>query len=193
MLKFICILIVLFALTSCGNGDNTPIMQDETFPVPEAVTETVAYIEEITDDEEVETTHAIPDVFSFSLGDAIIEMDQNMVDVIEMLGTPMGEFVIPSCAFDGYDRVFSFPGIQIHTYPLGDDDFVHTISLRDDTVTTKNGIFLGRSFVDVKEAYGDEFTQEYGMVTFTRGQTTLSFLIENNMVIAITYGLTLDI
>jgi len=77
-----------------------------------------------------------PPEFALIYKDTLIEMDQDMTYVLEKLGEPLGVFEAPSCAFDGIDRIFSYPGIQIHTYPKGDDDYVHTISLRDDSVRT---------------------------------------------------------
>ena len=132
-----------------------------------------------------------PEGFVFPFQGITIHMDQDMAEILEQLGEPLGVFEAPSCAFDGIDRIFSFPGIQIHTYPDGDLDFVHTISLRDDSVTTMNGIYLGSSFDDVIAAYGSDYTQEFGMFTFTIGQTTLSFFIEDDMVIGILYELIL--
>ena len=198
MVKFACLLLFLLTLTACGDGGVVPAVQAEAYLEQDASTDenVGAPYNENGDgamEYEAEPEPAAPTVFALNLGGNVIEMDQNMEDVIQMLGEPMGVFEAPSCAFDGIDRVFRFPGVQIHTYPLGDEDFVHTISLRDDTVTTTGGIFLGQSLEDVKAVYGEDFVQEYGMFTFTRGQTTLSFLIEGNVVIAITYGLLLDI
>ena len=130
--------------------------------------------------------------FAFAMGAFVIEMDQNIAHVLDMLGEPLGVFEAPSCAFDGIDRIFSYPGVQIHTYPEGDDDFVHTISLRDDSVRTMGGIYLGNSPDAVFDAYGDGYEQEFGMFTYTRGMTTLSFYIENDMVLSITYGLIMQ-
>jgi len=127
--------------------------------------------------------------FAFAIQGVTIYMDQDIDIVLEQLGEPLGVFEAPSCAFDGIDRIFSFPGVQIHTYPEGELDFVHTISIRDDSVTTMGGIYLGSSWEDVLAAYGNDYEQEFGMVTFTRGQTTLSFFIEDDMVTGITYEL----
>ena len=82
-----------------------------------------------------------------------------------------------------------FPGVQVHTIPIGDANFVHTISISDDTVSTAEGIMLGSSFEDLIGAYGHDFVREYGMYTFTRGHTSISFFIDRGMVIAITYEL----
>ena len=197
MLKLACFLVVLVAMTGCGGDGLASNVQAEA-PAQQDQTVVAAYSHEEPEEAEAdqeasaEAALIVPEVFSFTFGGNVIEMDQNINEVLAMLGEPMRVFEAPSCAFDGIDRVFGFPGVQIHTYPLDGEDFVHTISLRDDTVSTTGGIFLGQSLDDVIEVYGNDYTQEYGMFTFAIGQTTLSFLVENNVVIAITYGLTLD-
>ena len=137
--------------------------------------------------------------FTLEFSGFTIYMDQNMNDVLAALGEPLGVFEAPSCAFDGIDRIFSYPGIQIHTYPVGDEDFVHTISIRDDSVLIKSDNYasstlffhLGSSWDAVKSIFGTDYHRDFDMFTFTRGNTTLAFLVEDDMVTAITYGLTI--
>jgi len=130
--------------------------------------------------------------FTFTLGGFVIEMDQNITEVIGALGEPIGFFEAPSCAFDGIDRIYAYPGVQIHTYPKGEEDHVHTVSLRDDSVMTEGGIYLGASLNMVALAYGDDYEFDTGMYQYTRGRTTLAFYIEDNMVTGITYGLVME-
>lgn len=130
--------------------------------------------------------------FALTVNNFTIYMDQNIQEVLDAFGEPLGVFELPSCAFDGIDRIFSFPGLQIHTYPLDDSDFVHTVSIRDDSILTQNGIYLGNSWEDVLAAYGSDYDHEFGMFTFTKGVTKLQFLVEDDMVVAITYGLIMN-
>ena len=131
-----------------------------------------------------------PSLFALEVNGFLIEMDQDIDYVLEALGEPLGVFVAPSCAFDGEDRVFQYPSLQIHTYPVGDNDFVHTISLRDDNIrTTEGGIRLGSGFDDVIAAYGSDYVKDFNMYTFTRERTTLEFYILDGMVLGITFGL----
>jgi len=127
--------------------------------------------------------------FYFVFHGVAIHMDQDMAYLLPQLREPLGVFEAPSCAFDGIDRIFGFPGMQVHTYPDDDLDRVHTISILDDSVSTPSGIFLGSGWNEVVAAYGDDYEQEIGMFTFTQGQTTLSFFVENDIVIGITFGL----
>ena len=133
--------------------------------------------------EEAEAAFAL-DYYGFT-----IQMDQNMEEVLGALSEPLGIFEAPSCAFEGIDRIYRFPGMQIHTYPLGEEDFVHTISIRDDSIFIHGDIYMGNSWEDVTAVYGDGYEQDVDMFTYTRGSTTLSFLVEEGNVTAITFGL----
>ena len=127
--------------------------------------------------------------FAFDFGNTTINLNQNISEIIPRVGEPLGIHQTPSCAFEGYDRIFRFPGIQLHTFPQGDNDFIQIISLWDDSITTQEGVYIGASWSDVLATYGTNFYQEMNMKTFTRGNTTLSFYVQNNQVIEITYAL----
>ena len=129
------------------------------------------------------------DGFALTLRGTVVNLNQNMTEVISALGEPLGVHESPSCAFDGYDRIFMFPGVQIHTFPQGDQDFVHIISIMDDSITTPGGIFLGSSWDNVLAAYGDDYEHEHRKFTFTRGNTALSFFVDDGTVYEITFEL----
>ena len=132
------------------------------------------------------------DGFVFEYGGSKIYMDEDMAGVLARLGEPRNVFEAPSCAFDGVDRVYDYPSIDIRTYPEGGTDFVHTVNLRDDGVTTPEGLYLGSGVDEVLAAYGNVYTLEMGLYTYEKGETYLSFLVENDEVISITYGLNLQ-
>jgi len=131
-------------------------------------------------------------LFNFEFRGNVLSLNQDMNDVLDLLGEPTGVRQTPSCAFEGYDRIFGFGAINVHTYPLGDDNFVQVISIRDDSVTTVNGIRLGDSWEDVLAAYGIDYEQNFSIYTFTRGNTTLAFFIEDGIVVEITYSLLFE-
>lgn len=200
MKRVILILILAsFVLTACGSADGAgsqgaeikttgSVTGDET--AGEAETRSPADGDAPADDRPEETEGA---EFALRIEDSIIEMDQNIKQVIDMLGEPIKEFKAPSCVFDdGIDRVFMYPGVQIHTYPKGDEDYIHTIDIKNDNIRTMGGIKLYASLKAVLNAYGNDFELESDMYTYTRGRTTLSFLIENDMVTSIVYGLVIE-
>jgi len=185
----------LFLLTACGDGQ-ADTGRDSHDPEPvttndpqngngNPATETPNNDSSHSDNPDQQGT---PD-FALRVGDFLIEMDQDIEKVLAAIGEPQGIFVAPSCAFDGEDRIFQYSNIQIHTYPKGEADLVHTISLRDDTIRTTEGrIRLGSNQQDMLEMYGDEYEYDNGMYTYTRGSTLLEFYVEDGIVTGITYG-----
>ena len=129
-----------------------------------------------------------PTAFFFKIGDTVVNLNEDINNVIAGAGEPVGVLELPSCAFDGMDRVFRYPGADLYTYPVGDNDFVYNIAFFDDTIrTAEGGIRLGSSLQAVLDAYGEDYEFDAGMYKFTRGKTALSFLTDNDSVIGITY------
>ena len=134
-----------------------------------------------------------PDVFIFSLGGFDIDMNENISFVVGKLGEPIGIMVLPSCAFDGDDRIYRYPGAELYTYPIGEEDFIHTVSFYDDTIrTAEGGVRLGSKLQAVLDAYGDNYEFDAGLYKFIRGKTTLEFLVSDDIVIGITHRYKLD-
>jgi len=195
---------LLIGLAACGSeggsgGAGTIVAAGHTAAVAQP-TETAdpARLDDIECDECIDGSNIVVPAgaggssgFSLPLRGTVVHMNQDIAEVITALGEPLGVHISPSCAFDGYDRIFLFPGVQIHTFPQGERDFVHIISVMDDSVVTEGGIFLGSEWHDVLDAYGQTYEQEFSKFTFNRNGTNLSFFVENDMVIAITYELVL--
>ena len=183
----------VFGLMGCA-GENAPV---ESVPVVEvAANEPIIALE---DEERYETESSVPTIeanaspFYLPLGGVDIKLGANIDEIKSAIGNPIAEFKMPSCAFDGTDIVYRFPGVQVHTIPIDGANFVHTIMLTDDTVGTPGGIILGASFEDLIGVYGYGYVREYGMYTFTREHTSISFFVSDGMVIAITYELDVSL
>ncbi|MCL2819329.1 MAG: hypothetical protein FWD38_00635 [Oscillospiraceae bacterium] len=136
-----------------------------------------------------------PDVFFLVISGVEINLDENINNIIDQLGEPIVPvFEVQSCAFDGMDRIFRYPGAELYTYPSGDDDFIHTIAFYDDTIRTpEGGVRLGSKVQSVFDTYGEDYELESGMYKFKRSDTLLEFLVEDEMVIGITYRLDIEI
>ena len=198
------LLLSVLVLSACGGGeaeilpDTGDILQDMENSIINDSSDAAGELPDTDDSAQPDETPAIedsqgPGVFSFKMNDVVIEMNQNIDYVIDRLGEPRGVFEAPSCAFDGIDRIFSYPGIQIYTYPKGDSDFIHTIGFLDDTVrTSEGGIRLGSKLQAVLDAYGDDYEFDTGMYKFTRGLTSLEFLVDDDMVTGISYGFRIE-
>jgi hypothetical protein len=195
-MKKTVLLILLLALSACGGGageDAPEVSAPDGFAFTAgAETETAAARGPASAAGDETEAHPNAGGFVMNYNGFNIYMDEDMERVMAKIGEPRHVFEAPSCAFDGIDRIFTYPGIEIRTYPGGERDFVHTVDYKDDSHATPEGIFLGSSLNDVKAAYGTDYEQELGQYRYFRGRTFLSFLVDDGgMVIVITYGLIL--
>jgi len=139
----------------------------------------------------VENTQA-EEGFSFKINDVVIPMNVDVAPILEALGEADSYFEAASCAFQGLDKIYTYSGFEIYTYPNGEKDYISSVYLKDDSVQTDKGIYIGSSFDDVKKAYGEDYIEKAGEYVYTSGQTRLSFLIEDGYVAAITYSAIIE-
>lgn len=130
---------------------------------------------------------AAPDSYVFLSGDFAISIDQDMAEVLAALGEPQSYFEAASCAFEGLDKIYTYPGFQITTRPDGDKDYVNSILLTDDSVTTPEGVYIGSPREDVLELYQASADGSDGSLMLTIGNTTLSFIFQDGKVLSIEY------
>ncbi len=110
------------------------------------------------------------------------------MDAIETaLGEPTNYFESDSCAFQGKDKVYTYGSVVINTYPENGVDYVYTIQLKDDTVQTKEGIYIGATVEDVKAKYGNPAKDTGIALVYEKGTSTLNFSYENGVVTQIVY------
>ena len=69
-------------------------------------------------------------------------MNEDASAVVEELGEADDYFESESCAFEGLDKVYTYPGFTLNTYPVDDKDYVLSVVFRDDTVSTDEGISI---------------------------------------------------
>ncbi len=125
--------------------------------------------------------------YVFEYNGITINLNSNAEPIIKELGEPMEYFEAESCAFQGLDKTYYYNGFELTTYPNGDDDYISSIYFRDDSVSTPEGIYIGSSAEDVLEAYGNEYTGGENTYIYTKGDTSLTFIVENGEVVSITY------
>ncbi|QHQ60143.1 hypothetical protein Ana3638_04565 [Anaerocolumna sedimenticola] len=130
--------------------------------------------------------------YQFDYQGVTMSMNDNAAAIVDALGEPMDYFEAPSCAFQGLDKIYYYSGFDLSTYPGTDGDYISAIEFTDDSVSTKEGIFIGNTRDEVIKTYGNDYTEESGSLTYTKGKTKLTFLIENNAVTSINYEFITD-
>ncbi|MCK9443337.1 MAG: hypothetical protein M0Q14_02200 [Tissierellaceae bacterium] len=180
MKKYLILLAAIVLLTGCGNqGDNSKDMNGEQIADQNHNSQGT--------ENEGQNAEEENQGFSFSAGDLKIYLNQEAAPFVKTLGNAMEQFEAPSCAFQGMDVFYVYPGFELSTYPLDGSHYVSTIDLIDDSVSTEEGIYIGSTLDDVVDKYGDNYGKSGDIYTYISGDTSLSFAIVNNVVENITY------
>ena len=115
-----------------------------------------------------------------------MQVDADFAPVLEKLGEPLSYFEAASCAFEGLDKTYTYSGFQIITYPDGEKDCVSTIVLKDDSVSTAEGVSIGESKERLQEVYGSG-SEEGNMIVYAKGDMKLCFIMQNDEIASIEY------
>ena len=187
MKKFVSLTLALamvLSLTACGGNDapaaSTQQPSGNTQPsqsTPAGNTSTPAA---------PSTPSATPEAYVFVTNGASVAVNADMAEVLAAIGEPQSYFEAESCAFNGLDKTYTYAGFVISTRPDGDKDFVNSILLTDDSVTTPEGAYIGCPKADVVAAYG-EGDDLGALLTYTLGDCTMNFIITDDKVVSIEY------
>lgn len=191
-IKFIALCICsILALTFTACSDNTKVIEGEVKTIQMENSETEPIITSET--QEKETT---PDEdeqykgYAFAYQNVVVEIDAEAAPIIEKLGEANSYFEAPSCAFEGIDKMYGYHSFEVDTYPLKDKDYISAIIFKDDTITTAEGVGIGDTIDKVTEIYGNDGSNEDGMLVFEKDKVKLCFIVQDNSVASIEYRST---
>jgi hypothetical protein len=125
--------------------------------------------------------------YTFTHAGTTISVDADFAPLLASLGEPRSYFEAASCAFEGLDKMYNYGGFTVNTYPQGDDEFVSSVILNDDTVATPEGVRIGSSFEDMERAYGPAEASASGQIIYRKDGMKLGFILRDEMIVAIEY------
>ena len=129
------------------------------------------------------------EVFAFTYNGTALAMHAPAAPLLEKLGEPKSYTESPSCAFSGLDKTYFYGSFYVTTYPFEDTDYILGVWFADDSVATDKGIFIGSKKEDVIAAYGQA---DGASLVYTKGQSTLTFVIKDDTVSDILYDAVFD-
>jgi hypothetical protein len=132
-------------------------------------------------------TSAASGGYQFVSGGVSIGVDVDVDPIVEALGEAKSVYEQPSCAGQGTAYSYSYPGFEINTYPDGDVNYIAYILIKDDTVSTPEGIDLSMTKDDVIAAYGDGYTEGDNKLTYEKDGMTLNFFLDGENLSSIEY------
>ena len=188
--KLLAMFMALSLLALAGCGDSEKVIDGNVVNVT-----TGSRAEESTGQQESaqapeqQTQTAAAKGYVFVAGGVTVEMDADITPILQALGEPMSYFEAASCAFEGLDKIYTYNSFEIDTYPAQDKDLVSAVILKDDSVTTAEGICIGDSLEKLQETYGDGI-QESGMLVYEKDDMKLCFILQDDSIISIEYRST---
>ena len=171
IIALVLALAVTLTLAACG-GDTTP---ETTAPA-------------------AQNTPATPDASSwkYTVQGVDIMMHANAAPILEALGESVSYTEEASCAFTGLDKTYYYGGFYLQTYPMGEEDFVYSLWLVDDSSTTPEGIYIGASQAEVEAAYGTEGFNGSNAYVMTGTTSTLTIILTDGVVSSIQYDAVVE-
>lgn len=182
MRRIILFIIVSILLVACGTKDNSVNTKDDTNNLSE---------NENLKENQVNQNKE-PSGYAFEHKGVTIYMNTDVEPVLNELGEHLHYFEAESCAFRGLDKTYTYMGFEITTYPLDGKDFILAIDLKDDTVSTPEGIYLGSTVDEMIATYGQAHEESSGSYTYVKDDSKLQFITMNDEIIGITYLALVD-
>lgn len=177
--------VMMLGLTACGGSDDSSSSDTSDSTSEDTAADTSADTSEDTSEEDA--AEGLGYVFEYNGVSVVI--DAEAADILEGLGEEKSYYEAASCAFDGLDKIYTYDSFEIDTYPTDDVDYISAVILKDDLVSTAEGVAIGDSQDDVTAAYG-EGTEEDGYLVYYKDDMKLRFIIEDGVVTSIEYQTT---
>lgn len=183
-LACVCVL-GMCMLAGCGADGATQADSNVTDSSVETSTENTAADDAVADDAAADAE--IASGFVFESNGVEIAVDMDMSSIVDALGEPDSYFEQPSCAAQGIAKIYTYSGFQIETYPDGEQDLIASIILKDDSVSTPEGIDLSMTKDDIIAAYGSDYQETDKSITYENNGTKLCFILNGEDIASIEY------
>lgn len=180
MKKLLCILLAaaaLLSLAACASSAGTPQTTPGTQP-PAVQPDSTESSPTSPSEEEAP--------LAFVYQGTTIAVNAPAEPILAALGEPKSYTEETSCAFDGLDKTYFYGSFYLQTYPAEDGERVFCLWLVDDAVSTPEGIYIGSTEQQVKDAYGEDSLDGTTCVV-TRGDCKLTLILTDGAVSSIQY------
>ncbi len=171
-------MMMAFGLTGCGS--DAPKVEGES-----TVKESTEAVSESTKAEEGTDSQDAAGGYQFTVNGVKVSVDMDMASV--NLGEAKSVFEAPSCAGQGTAYVYDYGSYEIETYPSDDKNLIGFIILKDDTVSTTEGIDLSKTKDDIISAYGDGYTENDNGLSYAADNMKLNFIFDGDDIVSIEY------
>ena len=131
------------------------------------------------------------DGYVFKSGDVSIAIGAESDALIQALGEPISTYESPSCAFGDLDVYYTYAGFEVDTYQMNGVNYISNIILKDDSVTTPEGLYIGMSADEIEKAIGAPDSKDGGNYVYSGSNMKLVIFVSGDKIDAIEYQNTI--
>lgn len=175
MKKLLCVLLSLLLLMSLAACGGAPAND-----TPDSTPDTQVDIEK-------DEVNAPEEGYAFTISEVSLTPGQEFV--ADALPEADSTFEIESCAGQGTDTVYSYTEAEVTVFDDGDKGAIYSIYLLDPNTATPEGLYLGDEKSQAVTLYGADYAEEDTELVYTKGNTQLRIMVEDDAVTAIEYRL----
>ncbi len=189
------ILLLTGVLNLAGCSNSAAPLEDKVTSESTTISETTESMTPAVSETETETTlesrtaeEAVSlQGYLFEVNGVSIGIYEEAKPVLEALGEADSYFETPSCAFVGMDRQYTYGSYMLTTYEEDGQEYIYDIYFLDDKISTPEGIRIGSTLEEVIAAYGEDYTEDFGMYTYRKERSKLQFLVVDEVVTSVDY------
>lgn len=112
---------------------------------------------------------------------AVFEMGAIADATVAALGEPQSVAEAPSCVHEGNDVLYTYNGFTLTTSPDANGNArIQEIALTSDAVSFVGGLSIGSDKAAVESVFGTEYTENFGVLTFTLDGATVSIVLDED-------------
>ncbi len=117
-----------------------------------------------------------------------IQLGAKADSIIEALGEPQSKTEIGDCGGLGAQVKYTYPSIEVYVLESKTDgNIIDQITFRDDVVSTPEGVCIGATVAEAKQALGKPTSETDKALLYTSGKYTLKLSFSGDMVTEINY------
>lgn len=127
--------------------------------------------------------------YCFTANGVSVYVDMDMDELAPELGEYKSIFEAPSCAGEGISYIYNYIDYEIETYPAVDGkNRIAYVILKDDMVSTSEGIDLSMAKEDVIHTYGEEYEETENSIIYEKDGMKLIFVLDGDNLASIEYA-----